>query len=87
MEACKVTKAWQAEIELVANLIVNDLAYAHMAECFCGYLTCDHEPMMELWFKNIHGDDAQAEFIDSETVRAADDMASMIRRIYIKAVR
>ena len=75
-----MNRAWSAEVELVAQLIANDFAWVSMETCECQVTVfCNHEWRYILHATNIHAEETTIAFIDSETIREADNRASEIR--------
>ena len=74
------SKVWAAEVELVAQLIANDLAWVSMETCECQVTVfCNHEWRYILHATTIHAEETTIDFIDSETIREADRRASAFR--------
>ena len=74
-----MNRAWKAEVEAIAQLIVNDFAWVSQTDCFCTPWDCIHEPRFTLHMTNIHAEEQTIDFFDSETIREADNRASEIR--------
>lgn len=74
-------RTWAAEVQLVAQLIANDFAWVSTQTCDCAVTVfCNHEWRYILNATNIHSEETTIDFIDSETVREADRLASSFRR-------
>jgi len=82
-----MNRAWKAEVELIANMVITDLARIETQDptCICPPALCGHDTVYKLFMLNyLTGEAEWVDFVDSETCHVVEQRLDEIKRGGIK---